>query len=212
MSYAVGARLAWEAGTTYIQSLPILQRFFSALFTGPRPPPGLLPGGDSLAAKLLENSMDERTEPADGGSDLPGMIRSWVMVALTLIFILLYALALTGWLKPLADERMVARLEPVIFVIIGYYFGRLPAQANEHTLKGEINRQTKKADAAQNAKEQVQRTAETFEERLKNARVTLAATAPSAGRRARAENVSPGSSTDDSLRHSVDVALSILNS
>jgi hypothetical protein len=159
----------------------------------------------------MENSMDERTERADGGGDLPGMIRSWVMVALTLIFIFLYALALTGWLKPLADERMVARLEPVIFVIIGYYFGRLPAQATEHTLKGEIDRQTKKADAAQNAKEQAQRTTETVEERLKNARVTLAAMPPSAGRRAHAESASLGSSADDSLRHSVDIALSILN-
>jgi hypothetical protein len=28
-------------------------------------------------------------------------------------------------LKPLADEKMALRLEPIIFVIIGYYFGRL---------------------------------------------------------------------------------------
>ena len=30
-----------------------------------------------------------------------------------------------GMLKPLADEKMALRLEPIIFVIIGYYFGRL---------------------------------------------------------------------------------------
>jgi hypothetical protein len=155
--------------------------------------------------------MDERIKPADGGSDLPGMIRSWVMVALTLIFILLYALALTGWLKPLADERMVARLEPVIFVIIGYYFGRLPAQTTEHTLKGEIDRQTKKADAAQNAKEQAQRSAEALEEKVKNARAALTS---AGGPRAFAEAagaaaVSPGG---DALRHSVNAALSVMNS
>ena len=140
--------------------------------------------------------MGQRIEPAGAGRDLPGALRSWVMVALTLIFVLLYAAALTGWLRPLADERMIARLEPVIFVIIGYYFGRLPAQANEQTLKGELDRQAKKADAAQSAKEQAQRTAEALEEKVRNARAALTS-APQAG---------------DALRHSANAALSILNS
>lgn len=95
------------------------------------------------------------------------------MVALTLIFVALYAAALTGWLKPLADEKMVTRLEPVIFVIIGYYFGRPPGQQNEKTLKDEIGRQTQKADAAQHAKEQALQARETLEEKVKNARAAL---------------------------------------
>ena len=80
------------------------------------------------------------------------------MVVLTLIFVALYGAALIGWLKPLAGEKMVLRLEPIIFVIIGYYFGRLPAQQNEKTLKEEIGRQTQKADAAQHVKEQALQT------------------------------------------------------
>jgi hypothetical protein len=156
--------------------------------------------------------MGERIEPAEHGSDLPGVLRSWVMVMLTLIFVFLYASALTGWLKPLADERMIARLEPVIFVIIGYYFGRLPAQANEHTLKDEIDRQTKKADAAQNAKEQAQRTAEAVEEKVKNARAVLAPAAPSGDHRGLAEAAVAASSGGDTLRYSVKAALSILKS
>jgi hypothetical protein len=157
--------------------------------------------------------MAERIEPADGGNDLPGLLRSWVMVVLTLIFVLLYASALTGWLRPLADERMIARLEPVIFVIIGYYFGRLPAQANEHTLKGMIARQTQKADAAQSAKEQAQRVAEALEEKVKNARTTLAPA--TAGSRAFAEGVGAAPATSpagEALRHSVNATLNILNS
>ena len=51
-------------------------------------------------------------------------LRNWIMVVLTLIFVSLYAAALLGWLKPLADEKMVLRLEPIIFVIIGYFFFR----------------------------------------------------------------------------------------
>lgn len=158
--------------------------------------------------------MSEHIEPADNGSDLPDVLRSWVMIALTLIFVLLYASALTGWLKPLADERMITRLEPVIFVIIGYYFGRLPAQATEQTLKGEITRQTKKADAAQNAKEQAQRTTEALEEKVKNARAALTSAAPPAGPRAFAEGAGAASTAPpaDALRHSVNATLSVLNS
>lgn len=68
------------------------------------------------------------------------------MVLLTLAFVHFYWTALTGWLKPPTDEKMVPRLEPIILVIIGY---RLPAKQNEKALKNEIGRQTQNADAAQ---------------------------------------------------------------
>jgi len=54
--------------------------------------------------------------------------KEWVMIVLTFAFVILYGLALVGKLRPLADISIVSRLEPIIFVIIGYYFGRLPAQ------------------------------------------------------------------------------------
>src|SRR5436190_22111886 len=103
----------------------------------------------------------------------PETLKNWIMVVLTLIFITLYGAALIGWLKPLADEKMVMRLEPIIFVIIGYYFGRLPSQQNERTLKQEINRQTQRADASQSAKEQALQTNESLEEKIKNVRAAL---------------------------------------
>src|SRR5205823_11882948 len=98
--------------------------------------------------------------------DMANVLRGWIMIALTLIFVSLYGAALIGWLKPLADEKMVLRLEPIIFVIIGYYFGRLPAQQNEKTLKDEIGRQTQKADSAQHAKEQALQSREALEEKI----------------------------------------------
>ena len=55
-------------------------------------------------------------------------LKSWIMLFLTIAFVILYALALSGRLKPLPDTSLVARLEPIIFVIIGYYFGRIPGQ------------------------------------------------------------------------------------
>jgi hypothetical protein len=95
------------------------------------------------------------------------------MVVLTLGFVVLYGLALIGKLKPLADASMVSRIEPIIFVMIGYYFGRLPAQQNEQTLKNEISRQTQRADAAQHAKEQALQSREAMEERLKSVSTVL---------------------------------------
>lgn len=135
------------------------------------------------------------------------------MSALTLTFVLLYGAALVGWLKPLPSEQMVARLEPIIFVIIGYYFGRLPSQQNEGTLKEEIGRQTQRADAAQHAKEQAQQVRETLEEKLKNVRATLAHFVPNAAMRDVA-GLSNGADdlTEKTARHSVAAALNILNS
>lgn len=141
-------------------------------------------------------------------------LRSWTTVVLTLAFVLLYGAALVGWLKPLTDEKMVLHLEPIIFVIIGYYFGRLPGQQNEKTLKDEISRQTQKADAAQHAKEQAQQAREAFEEKIKNIRTALASAAPGMAARGQRENVNKagGPVKDEVLRHSAAVALNILDS
>jgi hypothetical protein len=104
---------------------------------------------------------------------LSDAMKSWVMVLLTLVFVVLYGFALLGKLRPLADISMVTRLEPLVFIVIGYYFGRLPGEENELTLKDEIGRQTRKADAAQQATEVVLQSREVLDEKIKNARTAL---------------------------------------
>ncbi len=157
---------------------------------------------------------DRLSRDADRGDNVSNALKSWMMVALTLTFTFLYGAALVGWLKPLTDEKMVTRLEPIIFVIIGYYFGRLPAQQNEKTLKDEINRQVQKADAAQHAKEQSQQAREALEEKMKNVRAALASSATVAGLKGAAGNSdkSGGQFKDDQLRQSVAAAINILDS
>jgi hypothetical protein len=109
---------------------------------------------------------------------LTDAVKGWLMVLLTLAFLVLYGLALLGKLRPLSDASMVTRLEPLIFVIIGYYFGRLPGEENEQTLKDEIGRQTQRADAAQQAKETALQSREALDEKIKNARTALDNGAP----------------------------------
>jgi hypothetical protein len=138
-------------------------------------------------------------------------LKSWVMVVLTLIFVALYGAALFGWLRPLTDDKMVMRLEPIIFAIIGYYFGRLPGQHNERTLKQEINRQTQRADASQSAKEQALQSSEALEEKVKNVRSALAespvGTSSGAGLA-----MATGIISDEGLPHVVKAAVRILES
>ena len=101
-------------------------------------------------------------------------LKEWVIIVLTFAFVILYGMALIGKLRPLADLSIVSRLEPIIFVIIGYYFGRLPGQQNELTLRQEIERQTKIADAAQDAKETALQSREALDQKVRNARTALA--------------------------------------
>ena len=134
------------------------------------------------------------------------------MVVLTLIFVGLYGAALLGWLKPLADDRMVMRLEPIIFAIIGYYFGRLPSQQNERTLKQEINRQTQRADAAQSVKEQALQKNEALEEKIKDVKATLNAESAAFATTSGSHSLRSATSRDEELRPTVNAALRILNS
>ena len=150
----------------------------------------------------------DRLKQRESGVFMVDVIKNWVMVLLTFVFVILYSAALVGWLKPPADEKMVMRLEPIIFVVIGYYFGRLPGQQNEKTLKDEIGRQTQKADAAQHAKEQAQLSREVIEEKLKNVKAALALIAPASGDHGAAVN----SDRQQQVAHSVSSALRIINS
>lgn len=160
-----------------------------------------------MVAKLARNGGQ--------GQDTADALKGWAMVVLTFAFVLLYVAALAGLLKPLDNDRMAARLEPIIFVIVGYYFGRLPAQQNERTLKDEVTRQTQRADAALHAREQVQQVRETLEEKVKNARAVLAASVPSA---ASAKSLADGHdraaspASDESLRSTVAAAVNVLSS
>jgi hypothetical protein len=157
---------------------------------------------------------DEFAYDTSLGQIMSDAAKSWVMISLTVIFIILYGAALTGWLRPLADDKMVAHLEPIIFVIIGYYFGRMPAQQNEKSLKDEISRQTQKADATQHAKEQAQQAREALEEKLKNVRAALAAASPggSATMLTGSLDKANGPFKEEALRNMVVAAISILNS
>lgn len=147
------------------------------------------------------------------GSGMADVLRGWTMAALTSVFVILYGAALLGLLKPLTDVSIITRLEPMLFVIVGYYFGRLPAEQTEKSLKDEIGRQTQKADAAQHSREQVLQNREALEEKLKNVKATLASVAPNTPTTSLAEKLATGNGAgkEELIRHSMAAALNILN-
>jgi hypothetical protein len=151
--------------------------------------------------------------PPHEGRGVAEAVTSWLMAATALAFVTLYGVMLTGWLRPPPDERMLARLEPLIIVIFGYYLGRLPARPNEQTLREEIMRQAQKADATQHAKEQALQAREALEEKIKNARTALTALAPGASPKEPPRgHEGAAAGLDEALHRAVAAAVSILNS
>jgi hypothetical protein len=135
-------------------------------------------------------------------------VKNWIMIALALIFVVLYAAVLFGWLKPISDMSATTQFGTILFVIIGYFFGSLPAEGNERSLKDEIARQTQKTDAAQYAKEKVIQEREVLEEKIRNVRISLK---PMGSYRGNSENASVTNSVQN-LESSIKTALNILDS
>ncbi|MEA2601060.1 MAG: hypothetical protein QOF89_2052 [Acidobacteriota bacterium] len=156
---------------------------------------------------------------AGTGQTMQETLRSWMMIVLTLAFVAIYVGALLGWIpganKP--DPQILSRIESIVFVIIGYYFGRLPAQATEQTLKGEINRQTQKADTAEQVKTEALQEKQGLQEKVKNAKAALASAVPAPAAPA-PEGLAPNLSrslpatSPDALRQSVLAAVNVLDS
>lgn len=97
-------------------------------------------------------------------------LKSWTMVIITLVFVTLYVLSLTGVGKL---PEAIKELQPIIFVIIGYYFGRLPSQSVENSLKEQVRSQANYATAARNAQGKAEIDREVLEEKMKNTKTIL---------------------------------------
>jgi hypothetical protein len=111
--------------------------------------------------------------------------KDWIMVGLTVVFVLLYVLAFAGILQPPNNDKLVGQVAPIISVIIGYYFGRLPGEKNEENLQQHANdakQQRQEAVEARNQAEagrsqaEIQR--ERFATKVGDAKAALAAAAP----------------------------------
>ena len=167
-----------------------------------------------------QSQQSPETVPAEKILKPQADLKSWVMVGLTTVFVGLYFAALVGWLPPVQDnEPLIAHLEPIIFVIVGYYFGRLPGQENEKTLKDEIGRQTKDAREARTKQDQAKEDAaqhralsQQSEQKLKDTKAVLQLVTPGGGAGAESMSFSTTGATGDdgSMRQAMASTMRIL--
>jgi hypothetical protein len=96
--------------------------------------------------------------------------KTWAMLFITFVFIVLYVLTVVGVIK--TDDAM-QNLQPIVFVIIGYFFGRLPSARVESSLKEQVAVQSNAAAAARHSEKMASMEREMLEEKVKNARIAL---------------------------------------
>jgi len=134
------------------------------------------------------------------------------MVVVTLLFIGMYGAGLFGFVHPTADMTLITRLEPIAFIMIGYFFGRLPGFRHERQLRDELERQVRKIDAAIQSKEQIEIECEVMEEKIKNARIALAPLIDEAsdGKEPATVRISNGLDARSNLRQLLHMVVKIL--
>lgn len=173
------------------------------------------PDPENEANKNPEEGKGSTESQESSGQSMIDTIKTWTMVALTGVFVILYVLALFGVINPNPNNSLLTRLEPMLFVIIGYYFGRVPGQENEQTLKDEVDRQTDRADAAENEKTGALEESAGLKKTLDSAKAVLSSAAPSTPPDALAPTLSGGGSdlvNADQMRQTVAAALKVLDS
>jgi len=147
------------------------------------------------------------------GQEMNEDIRTWIMVLLTLVFVGLYTLALLGGLSAPTDDKLLLRLEPILFAIIGYYFGREPSVRTENRLSSEVSEERKRRSAAESAeKDQAVKTARA-EQTITSTLDALSSSTPAASTVDLAQMLSSDTSVDDkSTRRAAAAAAKILAS
>jgi hypothetical protein len=84
--------------------------------------------------------------PKDGEDPL----KKGTIAVLTLIFVALYVAGIIGVWRgdSAANSKAITLLQPIVYVIIGYYFGRMPAEKTEKALKEQADKKDQEAGAA----------------------------------------------------------------
>ncbi len=135
-----------------------------------------------------------------------------VVVALTALFVVLYVLAIVGnrW-SP--NDSAVRLLQPIVYVIIGYFFGRMPSEANEKAQRAETDRQAGNANAAREAERAGATKQARLETKIRGAQALLSSPDLGIGgtQSEFAAKLSQGKADpSDALRHTVAAALQLL--
>jgi hypothetical protein len=133
-------------------------------------------------------------------------------IVLTVVFVALYVAAIFG-VGGTPNDAIVKLLQPIVYVIMGYFFGRLPAdatekslQANTATLQQEVTKVTSDAGVAK----EKQLTAEGKLKHVRAILTTLSADALTGGAGSANALSSTQPTPQDAHRHAIANALSVI--
>lgn len=104
-------------------------------------------------------------------------IKTWIVVILTAIFVGCYLAALFGW-QAAPNDKIVASLGPIVAVIIGYYFGRMPSEKTENSLTQQVNQKNEEAKQARDAQSAAEMRGTALEQKVHDAVAALSGSAP----------------------------------
>ena len=150
---------------------------------------------------MSEPNRNNGSTTARGRSD----IGPTLLALFTIILLSLYFAALTGWLRPVSDLTMIARLEPFLFLIFGFYLGRIPLRERDRGRRKANEDLLRKLEVALLQKDQANLERVVVEEKIRNARIAL-----------QSEVSSPARDDDECGRNAspraIATAINILNS
>jgi hypothetical protein len=136
-------------------------------------------------------------------------LRSWTMVVLTAVFVFLYAITLLGIISTEGnhvDEALLLRLEPIVFAIIGYFFGRDPSVQTENRLHSDVrDERRRRVDAEESEKRNLVR-AERARRTIEAAQAALGAGEPQVSAKGLPAALAQPSSSDHAQRGAVAAA------
>jgi hypothetical protein len=141
--------------------------------------------------------------------------KTGIIVVLTIIFVALYVAGFAGWPKLAPDKEVIGPVAPIVAVIIGYYFGRVPSEKNEKSLQQQVNPRTQEAEHARNEQQQAQTDSTRLATKVIAARAALSAAAPAAPPDGLASTLSgaAGDAPDpEAIRQAAISALQVLDS
>lgn len=99
--------------------------------------------------------------------------RTVMVLSISIVFVLLYVAALLGWGGLAPNKEALAFIQPVVWVIIGYYFGRVPGERNESRLKEQADQNGDAAKSATKTASEARARLVATETRLAAARTVL---------------------------------------
>ncbi|MGD0334673.1 MAG: hypothetical protein ABSA90_15675 [Xanthobacteraceae bacterium] len=106
-------------------------------------------------------------------------IKSWIVVILTAIFVACYVAALFGW-QATPNDKIVTTLAPIVAVIIGYFFGRMPSEKIENSLTQQANQRGVEAQHAREAQSAAELRGTALQQKVNDAVHALSGSAPHA--------------------------------